>query len=60
MSDGVYTLFGVHELPETETDTYNSSLHPRSLGALLSLVGMMLWMTLVGSTRRLKNQVRSD
>ena len=62
MHDGIYTPFGLRELPEPGTDTggYRTSMRPRSIGALLSLAGVMVWMTLAGFTPGLRRRACSD
>ncbi len=52
MQDGIYTPFGLRALPEEQEERSNSVFHPRSVGALLSLAGMMLWMAFSGFFRR--------
>ncbi len=56
MLDGVYTPFGLRELPQEESCRENSPYALRSLGAFLSLAAMMFWMTLTGFFRGLRRQ----
>ncbi|MDL2254054.1 hypothetical protein LJC49_08330 [Ruminococcaceae bacterium OttesenSCG-928-I18] len=62
MRDGIYTPFGLRELPEANEQTggYQSSMRPRSIGAFLSLGCMMLWMTLSGFSRGLRRKACTD